>query len=69
MKVTKIDQDRFEIDLNEDELSIICQCMNEPCNGFQFPDFLTKIGKSREEVRSMLDTLFCSVWKDQDESI
>ncbi len=68
MKVVELAPTEFEITLNEDELSIICGCMNEICNGFKLLNFAERIGAERDETRAMLDILFHSAWKDADEA-
>ena len=66
MQVVKRDADEFQINLTQDGLRIICQCMNEVCNGINLSEFVPKIGADRDRVRAMLDILFYSAWKDDD---
>ncbi len=44
----------YRLDLTDVELSVICNCINEACNGLSIPEFATRVGASREDVEAML---------------
>jgi len=61
MRVAKAAGDQFEISATETELSILCGCLNEVCNGIHIFEFETRLGATVEDVSSMLDALLAAV--------
>jgi len=44
MRVVKAAGSQFEISATETELSILCNCLNEVCNGIHVFEFQTRLG-------------------------
>jgi hypothetical protein len=61
MRVVKVAGSQFEISATETELSILCNCLNEVCNGIHIFEFETRLGATMEDVLSMLDTLLATL--------
>ena len=61
MRVVKVAGSQFEISVTETELSILCGCLNEVCNGIHIFEFETRLGATVEDVSSMLDALLAAV--------
>ena len=63
MNIMSLGAGRYEIHLTDTELRIICNCINESCNGISLPEFETRVGAEREEVEGMLDDLLAVLSK------
>jgi len=61
MRVVKVAGSQFEISVTETELSILCGCLNEVCNGIHIFEFETRLGVTMEDVSSMLDTMIAGL--------
>lgn len=57
MNITHLDPGRHSIHLTDTELRILCNCINEACNGISLPEFQTRIGAEKKDVEDMLDKL------------
>jgi hypothetical protein len=57
MDVKRLDADRYGIELTSMELIIICNCINEVCNGITVSDFDARIGAEMDVVECMLRKL------------
>ena len=55
MELKKIDSGGAWVILSSDDLSAICNALNEVCNGLDVPEFSTRMGLEREEVLELLD--------------
>jgi hypothetical protein len=49
--------------LTDTELRVICNCINESCNGISLAEFETRIGTKKKEVEGMLDKLLAVLSK------
>ncbi len=47
--------DKMTIELKKDELGIICNALNEICNGIDVFEFETRIGAAFDEVKDLLE--------------
>jgi len=63
MDITSLGSGQHEVHLTETELRIICNCMNETCNGIAVPEFETRVGAVREDVEAMLNKLLAALAK------
>jgi len=63
MDITTPGSGRHEIHLTDLELRVICNCINESCNGISISEFETRVGAEREEVEGMLDKLLAALSK------
>ena len=54
MNITKTPNSAFHIELSEEELGTIGNCLNEVCNGIEVFEFQTRIGVTREAVQELL---------------
>ena len=61
MRVVKAAGGQFEINATETELSILCNCLNEVCNGIHIFEFETRLGATMEDVSSMLDAVLAGL--------
>lgn len=43
--------------LTADELLIVCNALNEVCNGLDIAEFATRIGAKREEAARLLESI------------
>jgi hypothetical protein len=55
MKITRRPDGDVEMMLPGDELYGLRQCLNEPTNGYNVPNFEERIGVSRDTVNALLD--------------
>ena len=61
MDITSPGFGQKEIRMSDEELRIICNCVNEACNGLSIPDFRIRVGAEREEAESMLAKLLSAL--------
>ena len=61
MRIAKAAGGQFEISVTETEMSILCNCLNEVCNGIHIFEFETRLGATIEDVSSMLDTVLAGL--------
>ena len=62
MQVLAASRQAVQIELSLTELQLICNCLNEVCNGIDVPEFETRLGVTPEfadafhaEVRGVID--------------
>lgn len=55
MKITKLSDDEFVLDVSSDEHAAIRQCLNEVTGGFKVPNFQDRIGVSYDKALVLLD--------------
>jgi len=55
MKFITAEGGHISVSLTEEDLLILNNALNEVCNGLDIIDFTTRIGASREHVKSLLD--------------
>lgn len=61
MRIVSVADDLFEISVTDTELSILANCLNEVCHGISVFEFETRLGATREDVSSMLDSLLAAL--------
>ena len=49
-----VTNEQVEIELNKNELGIICNALNEICNGIDVFEFETRIGANVDDVKELL---------------
>ena len=57
MRVDRLADDKFRLDVSREELGTLGNCLNEVCNGIELSEFQTRVGVSREEVQVLLQML------------
>jgi hypothetical protein len=57
MDITSPCSGQYEIHLTDPELRVVCNCINETCNGIALPEFEIRVGAERGEVEILLDKL------------
>ena len=57
MNAIDIKKDKILIELSRDELGVLCNALNEVCNGIEVWEFDTRIGIQIGEARMMLKSL------------
>jgi len=64
MTAIQADKDKITIEFAKDELGVLCNALNEVCNGIDVREFDTRIGIKVEEARAMLECL-TSIYRDK----
>jgi hypothetical protein len=54
MELKKVDESGVWVVLSPNDLLTVCNALNEVCNGIDVPEFATRMGVEREEVRGLL---------------
>lgn len=54
MKLKEVNANEACVLMNPDDLLIICNALNEVCNGLDVPEFATRMGVEREEALRLL---------------
>ena len=54
MQVANVNRGGVEVSLSPEELLIINNALNEVVNGFEIPEFATRIGANSSDVRRLL---------------
>ena len=57
MQIIKTTKDKADIQFSIDELLILNNALNEVCNGIKLPEFSTRMGAEREEVKIFLKSI------------
>ena len=57
MELISISKEDVTLDLPRDEVRLLCNSLNEVCNGMKLNDFESKIGISREEADVVHDNM------------
>jgi hypothetical protein len=57
MKLNQIANCAVDISVTEEELILICNALNEVCNGMGIEEFDTRMGTSLDNVRRLLGDL------------
>ncbi len=68
MYVQKINKGQVIIDLTEDELGLLGNCLNEICHGIKVLDFESKIGIEKQTAQLMLKDI-SKIYKIMDQKI
>lgn len=57
MKLIRLERERVQVELDEDELLILNNSLNEVCHGLDLFEFQTRMGAEREQVEGLLDEI------------
>ncbi|MBD2604485.1 hypothetical protein H6G81_08065 [Scytonema hofmannii FACHB-248] len=57
MQIIKTTKDKADIQFSIDKLLILNNALNEVCNGIKLPEFSTRMGAEREEVKILLKSI------------
>lgn len=53
MDAIKVNKEKIVLKFSEEELGLLCNALNEVCNGIEVPEFDSNIGASIEEAESI----------------
>jgi hypothetical protein len=57
MHLVSTSRDSAQVELTEEELTILNNALNEVANGLDIPEFATRMGVERDDVRWLLQQL------------
>jgi hypothetical protein len=61
MEIIESSKDKTTVSLSSTELIMVNNALNEICNGFDIPEFETRIGYSRQQVKELLNQIHASI--------
>ena len=54
MELKKVDEEGAWVVLSPDDLLMVCNALNEVCNGLDVPEFATRMGGTQEQALHLL---------------
>jgi hypothetical protein len=57
MEIVESKENKTIVSLSSAEITILNNALNEICNGFDIPEFETRIGYTRQQVEELLDQI------------
>lgn len=64
MNAIKNDKDKVVLEISRDELGVLCNALNEVCNGIEVWEFDTRMGVKIENAKIILASLASILNKD-----
>lgn len=64
MNAHDVDKEKIILEISKEELGVICNALNEVCNGIEIWEFETRLGIKLENARILLDNLISTYKKN-----